>query len=183
MNQALTEQIVQHILANLGVVPTSYMSEKTSSIIDKQFLLPEKVSFEVEDDVVQKNVYGCQISITDTKEFKMLLAECGTSELPEYCLLIQLKEAPTFGVSFLYGQLVEPPLDSEAMIAVSPDHKNWMPCNTYLQATFLAGMEQLRDLGFGWTKCANYQEQYQQLLSFIRFRGNYFGGFDEGQED
>lgn len=183
MNRILTEQIVQHILANLGVLPALHVSEKTPSIIDKQFLLSEKVSFEIDGEVVRKNVYGCQITITGSKEFKMLLVDCGAPEMPEYCLVVQLKDAPTFGLSFLCGPSAVYDLDPEAMIAVSPDHKNWMPCSTYLQATFLAGMEQLRDLGFGWTKCADYQDQYQQLLSFIKFRSSFFGGLDEGQED
>jgi hypothetical protein len=185
MNNKLTEQIILHILSNLGVLPATFIDqEATQSLFDKQFLLSEKLSFEVEDgEVLRKNIYGCQISVTDSKEFKMLLADCTQdNDLPEYCLLVQLKESPTFGIYLLFNQLVSDPPDPEAMIAVSADQKHWMPCSPYLQATFLAGMEQIRDLGFGWNKCSEYQDQYQQLLSFIKFHSKFYEVEDEGQE-
>jgi hypothetical protein len=185
MNQKLTEQIVYHVLANLGALPSTFVGQKaTQSLIDKQFLLPEKVSFEIEGGEIQrKNIYGCQITVTNSKEFKMLLADCTQDkDLPEYCLLVQLKDSPTFALYLVFNQLVSEPTDSEAMIAVSVDKVHWMPCSAYLQATFLAGMEQIRDLGFSWSKCTGYQEQYKHLLSFIKFHNNFYGAEDEGQE-
>jgi hypothetical protein len=185
MNQKLTEEIVYHILANLGVLPSSFVDQDvTKSVIDKRFLLSDKLSFETEEgDLIHKNVYGCQIQVGG-KDLKLLLADCGTSkDLPEYCLLTQLKDAPTFGMFLVYSQLSDDGFDPEAMIAVSVDTRYWVPCSTYLQATYLAGMEQLRDLGFGWTKCTAYQAQYAQLQSFIKFHNNFYGVNHEGQED
>ena len=185
MNQKLTEEIVYHVLANLGALPSSFVNQQiTKSVIDKQFLLSEKLTFETEDgETLQKNVYGCQIQVGD-KDLKLLLADCGQSKVfPEYCLFTQLKDAPAFGIFLVYDVLGSEQFDSEAMIAVNVDAKHWIPCSTYLQATYLAGMEQLRDLGFGWTKCTNYQPQYAQLLSFIKFHNNYYGVQDERQED
>jgi hypothetical protein len=83
----------------------------------------------------------------------------------------------------VYSKKAEEKVDPEVMIAVSTDKDNWMPCSIYLQATFLAGMEQIRDLGFGWTKAANYSEQHKQLLSFIKFHQNIYWEDDEGQEE
>lgn len=186
MNKKLTEQIVYHIFSNLGILPSTFINlDGTKSLIDKQFLLPEKLKFEIEnEEIIQKNIYGCQISITDSKEFKMLLADCTQEKnLPEYALLVQLKDSPTFALYLVFNQLVDDPPETEAMIAVSPDFKHWMPCSPYLQATFLAGMEQLRDLGFGWNKCLDYQDQYQQLLSFIKFHSKFYEADDEGQEN
>lgn len=185
MNQKLTEEIVYHVLANLGALPSSFVNQDTTkSVIDKQFLLPEKLTFETEDgQTTHKNVYGCQIQVGG-KDLKLLLADCGQDKtFPEMCLLTQLKDAPAFGIFLVYSNLDFQQFDSEAMVAVNVDAKHWIPCSTYLQATYLAGMEQLRDLGFGWTKCTNYQSQYAQLLSFIKFHNNYYGVQDEGQED
>lgn len=196
MNQKLTEEIVYHILANLGVLPAAFTSsEKMQSLVDKKFLLPEKIVLEMEDStVLRKNIFGCQISVTDAKDLKILLGDCTLSpDLPEYCLVVQLKDMPIFGAYLCFTKLYiinseltaisdEDEIDSEALIAVSVDKKNWMPCSGYLQATFLAGMEQTRDLGFGWSKCTSYQDQYQMLLSFIKFHRNFYGGNDEGQE-
>ena len=186
MNNKLTEQIAYHVLSNLGVLPSDFVDQEvTRSIIDKQFLLSEKISFETTTgEVLRKSIYGCQVTVADAKDLKILLANCTEDKsLPEYCLLIQLKDAPAFAVYLIFTQLSEESLDPEALIAVSVDKKNWMPCNVYLQSTFLAGMEQIRDLCFGWSKCTNYQDQYQQLLSFIKFHHNFYGVTDEGQED
>jgi len=185
MNQKLTEEIVYHILANMGVLPSNFVNhDQTKSILDKQFLLPEKITFETDSGNVNKNVYGCQVSLANSKDFKIILADCTQEKkLPEYGLLVQLKDAPAFGVYLIFNRLVKDPPDSEAMIAVNTDKKFWIPCTTYLQGTFLAGMEQLRDLSFGWSKCTEYKDHYEQLLSFIKFHDNIFGGFDEGEEN
>ncbi len=181
MNQKLTEEIAYHILSNMGIFPADFVNKDfTKSILDKQFLLPEKISFENDSGVFSKNVYGCQISLANSKDFKVLLADCAQEkDIPEYCLFVQLKDSPAFGVYFILDRLSEPPV-SEALIAVNTDKKFWIPCTMYLQGTFLAGMEQLRDLGYGWTKCTEYKSHYEQLLSFIKFHDSFFGGLDEG---
>jgi hypothetical protein len=186
MNEKLTEEIAHHILANLGALPSDFVNiEQTRLILDKQFILPEKASFETEDGrLLQKNIYGCQISVTDKKEFKILLADCSQEKnVPEFALVLQLKDAPMFGIYLIYNRLVEDPPQAEAMIAVNTDGKYWIPCNTYLQATFLAGMEQLRDISVGWSKLKDYKPHHSQLLSFIKFHDNFFEvSTDEGQE-
>ena len=185
MNKRLTEEIAYHVMANLGILPASFVKqENLQSLIDKKFLLPEQFTFQDEDGPVHRHIYGCQISVTDAKEFKMLLADCTQDpNLPEYGLLIQLKDSPAFGVYFLFDRMTDAPWDSEVLIAASPDKKHWVPCSIYLQSTFLAGMEQIRDLGFGWSKCTDYKEQHQQLLSFIDFHSKFYGEDDEGQEN
>lgn len=183
MNKHLTEQIAYHILASLGVLPAKFINqEATQSIVDASYTLPEKLSFDDDGKVVRKNVYGCQVSLADTKELRLLLADCTQDkEYPEYALLVQLKDAPAFGV---YAIVTGKEIDSEVLIAVSTDKQNWMPCNTYLQATFLAGMEQIRDIGYSWSKATDYSEQYKHLLSFIKFHHSYYIEEDnEGQEE
>ncbi len=186
MNQKLTEEIAYHVLSNLGVLPSDFVNfEKTKSITSDQFILPEKMTFETTDGkVIRNKVYGCQIAVTPQKEFKLLLADCTQEKnVPEYCLFIQLKGAPAFAVYLIFNRLVEDPPESEALISVSMDKKFWMPCTVYLQATFLAGIEQLRDLGHGWAKCLSYREEYEHMLNFIKFHDSYFSGGEENEED
>lgn len=184
MNQQLTEEIAYHILANLGILPAPFVNkELTKSIIDKQFLLPEKISFDLNGETIRKNIYGCQVNVADGKEFKLLVADCTADKnLPEYCLVVQLKGAPAYGVYMIFTGLAQEATDSEVLIAVSTDKQHWMPCSTYLQATFLAGMEQIRDIPVGWSKCVKYQEQYQELLTFIKFHHSYYEAPDEREE-
>lgn len=185
MNHKLTEQIAYHVLANLGVLPADFINaEATKSITDKSFILSEKISFQDEDRVIRNHIYGCQVSVADSKELRLLLADCTQEKnLPEFALLVQLKDAPAFGLYMIFTRASGEQIDPEVLIAVSTDKQNWMPCSTYLQATFLAGMEQMRDVGFGWTKATNYSEQYQQLLSFIKFHHSFYGEDNEGQEE
>lgn len=181
MSKHLTEQIAYHIFASLGILSSNFVDKKSMrSILDKSFLLSEKISFEDEGKVIRNNVYGCQVTVSDNKELRMLVADCTQDKkYPEFALLVQLKDSPSFGVYSIVNNKV----DSETLIAVSADHQNWMPCSVYLQATFLAGMEQTRDVGFGWAKASDYSDQYQQLLSFIKFHHSYYQEADEGQEE
>lgn len=182
MNYQLTEEICYHILANLGVLPSTFVSVQSSrSIIDKQFIIPDKINFQIEDQSVSKNVYGAQVMITGDKEFKLLLVDNSLDDVPEYGLLVQMKDAPAFGVYLVFNKLLPPDqqIEAQAMIAVmSEDH--WIPCSIYLQATFLAGMEQLRDLCVNWGQVKSYDQQYQNLISFLDFHSNFYGGQDEG---
>lgn len=180
MNTKLTEQIIHHVLANLGIIQSEFVNQElTKSIADKAFMLSEKIIFEGQSD--KRPIYGCQVSVADSKELYLLLADCTQDkELPEFALFVQLKDAPAFGLYMIHGR---GKVDPEVLIAVTTDKENWMPCSIYLQATFLAGMEQIRDLGFGWTKATNYTEQHKQLLSFIKFHHGYYWEDDEGQEE
>lgn len=174
MNSRLTTEIAIHVLSNLGIIESNFVNyQRTKSLIDPNFLLPEKVSFTLDNQQIHNHVYGSQVNLGG-KDIKLLLADCSQEkDFPEYALLVQLKDAPAFGVYLINNS-------QEALIGVNTDKKFWMPCTTYLEGTFLAAMEQLRDLGTGWTKCSNYQSQYQQLLSFIEFHDNLFGENNEG---
>jgi hypothetical protein len=62
------------------------------------------------------------------------------------------------------------------------DSKSWLECNTFLQATFLTGMEKVKEIGFAWSKATNYQPQYQAMLSFITHHSKICEEEHEGQE-
>jgi hypothetical protein len=160
------EQIVRHILGNFMVIPSAFVNfDLSKSLMSKDFILSEKLSFEMDDgSVIKNNVWGCQISV-EQQDLKVLLGDCSQNkECREYCLTTQIKNGPIYG---LY--LINQSENNEAMIACSLNGKDWMECQTYLQATFLAGMEQIRDMGTFWSKCSSYKDQFDALLSFIKF--------------
>jgi hypothetical protein len=183
MNRILMEDIVRHILSNLAIIPSSFVDpDKTKSLMSKDYLLPEKISFEAESEVIKNKVWGCQISV-EQQELKFLLGDCTQEKnIPEYCLVVKLKDAPAYGMYLVYNDLVGGQVDSEPLIACTLNGKEWMECQTYLQATFLAGMEQVRDVGLGWSKCTDYKENYELLLSFIQFHNTVYEAKYEGQE-
>lgn len=179
MNRDLTEQIAYHIFASLGVLPASFInSDNLKSLNDNQFIIKEKFVFEGEN--ISHNIYVCEIKTTDSIELKIMLGDCTQDEkVPEFCLLVHLKDSPAYGLYLVFNKLSDDPPEAEAMIAVNMD-KGWMLCDTYLQATFLAGMERIKDLGRNWTKCLDYKDQHKLLISFIKFHDDFFGEINEG---
>jgi hypothetical protein len=177
MNQVLMESIVQHIFANLGLIAAPFIDSKyTQSLITKDFKLNDKkLIFHGEEGEIHRSVYGCQVSLAD-KTFRIMVGDCSQDQnTPEYCIVIQLTGMPAYGMYMV----CDPKAENEALIAVTINNKDWMPCSTFLQATVLAAMEQLRDIGMGWVKCTNYQQHYDTLISMIKFHTNYYEEVDE----
>jgi hypothetical protein len=180
MNKELMEHIIDHVFANLAIIPSSFIDfKRTKSLISTEYLLPEKITLDLEGEYIQNRVWGCQISI-EKQEMRMLLADCSQDkETPEYALLVQLKDSPAYGLYIVCNTDVE----NAPMIAVSLNGNEWMECQTYLQATFLAAMEQVKEVGLAWNKCTNYQDNFKSLLSFIEFHTIVYEAKYEGQED
>src|SRR5574338_1017063 len=138
MNRVLLEQIVKHVFSNMMVIPSAHVNmQKSKSLMDKEYLVPEIVPFDIEgSDKTQKNrVWGCQIS-AEQQEVKMLLGDCTEDKkFPEYALIIHLKDSPIYGL-YLVNNLKDEDVGSDPMLAVSMDGKGWLECSTFLQATF-----------------------------------------------
>jgi hypothetical protein len=173
MNIELTYQLVKHIFACLNVVKADFVNQKMcNSIMDKQYLLPEDIHFDVDGQTQHNKIYGCQM-VFGGKEFRMLLADCTTDkQTPEYCLLTHLQDAPMYAIHYTEND------KEEAFVAVNTNNI-WMPCPLVMQFTFAAGMEQIKDIAFGWTKCSKYSDHHKQLLSFVDFVSNYCGEDEE----
>lgn len=163
MNQALLKEIVKHIYATFGVIPSDFLNVQTGSLLQAQYLLSDKISFQIDGNDRQGKMWGCQLTLSNS-QIKVLLGECTMDpEYPEFSMIIQAKEAPMYG---LYDVK-----DNYAMIATSLNQgKNWLSLNTTLQATFLAAMEYARDLQMPWGQLVDYKGQYQAMVSFLRFQ-------------
>ncbi len=161
MSAELTNQIIIHIMENLGI-----NSNKSKSLISKDYLLPEKLSFETDSEEFENSIWGCQF-VVENKSLKLLLGNSSISKHEkEYCLIVHLEDSPTYG---LYLSEID---KDQNIIAFSVSGKDWMKCSVYLQATFLAGIEQIRDIGFPQEICKNYKNEYDSMISFINYRDN-----------
>lgn len=172
MNLILREHIIKHILASLRIIPSKFIDQNiTKAIMSKEYILDKTFDFIVDDEVIHNKIWGCQLSAED-RELKIILADCSQeTDIFEYCLLVQLKNAPAYASYFVFGDQV----DSEALLACNVNESGWLECNTYLQATFLAGMEQLKDINLTWSKCLNYDKQIDLIKSFIEYHDLLFG--------
>lgn len=176
MNKVLRETIVEHVLAGFIIIPSSFVAyDKSKSLKSKEYLLTETVSFKLDEETIKNKVWGCQLAQQD---IKILLVDCAVDKsIPEYAFLISVKNQPTYGLYLVYN---DTNIDGESLIAVSMNGKDWLECNTFLQATFLAGMESLKELGLAWEKCTDYKDQLASILSFIKFHNELYGDNNEG---
>lgn len=167
MNSKLSEQIILHILSNLSIIKSSFIDfNKSKSLKSKEFLLKETIDYEVDDKSIKSNIYGCQ-GLIHQQNIKILFTEV----LNEYFITVSLKDNPSYGLHLI----LESDYDPCPLIGVTINNKDWIECNIYLQATFLAAMENIKELGIAWNKCSDYSEQYELLLSFIKFQDNIQG--------
>jgi len=176
------ESIVRHIFSELAIIPSEFIDyNRSHSLLDKQYALSSKIKFEGDEESGKQSgqVWGCQIS-TENQEIKILLGNCSQEKgILEYALIVQLKDAPVYGM-YLIHTLENIP--SEPMLACSVNGNEWMECNTFLQASFLTGMEQIKEMGLGWNKCIAYEKEFEKLLSFIQYHDLVYGATNEGQE-
>lgn len=174
MNKTLRDTIVKHVFASFALIPSDFVNlNTTKSLRSKEYLLADKIPFVLEDGSEEENcVWGCKLSV-DSQEIKILLADCSLDkEILEYALLVHLKDNPFYGIYLVCSDQV----DSESIIGCSMDGVAWMECTTYLQATFLAGMEQIKDIGFAWDKCSGHKDELNSLREFIQFHHSVYEG-------
>lgn len=179
MNKVLLNEIIKHIFSGFYIF--SEDNNKFKSLRSKDFLLKEKVSFQDESGKeITNNVWGIELSIQGA-DLKILLSDCSITKskegLLEYCMLLKLKDNPAYGLYFTKSQSGDSS-ENYPLIAVSSDSSNWMTCNTYLQATLLAAMENVKDYAYSWNTCKDYKTHYDLMLSFIKYYNNYYGEDD-----
>lgn len=176
MNKGLLQEIVKHIISNLGVIPSNFVNkDKTQSIMDKNFFVKDKISFQDENGEVYKNpMWSCEFNQADFS-FKILLADCSEDKnIPEFAAIIQPSGAPAYGLYYIYTDLVNNTIDNEAMLACLIGDSGWVQCDAFMQANFLSGMERLKLINAVWKKSENYQQEYNNLLSFIKYHESIF---------
>jgi len=157
----LTHEIVKHIFTKLGIV-NDQLHQVYSSVKDHDFLLDQKINLLDEDDhEFSKNLWSCKLRIED-KDFRILLADCSLDDdVQEYALLISLQDSPEYGCYF--SSTVE---DSSICSFLND---NWVESPIYVQAAFLAGMEQIKDLSSPWIYNDRIDDLYVKLIAFIKY--------------
>lgn len=162
MNQNLTNVICQHILTQLGVIPSNINSE---SLLSNKYLTNHTLVLEDDGFDLTCPIWGAYLKISD-QEIKLIATKLGSKDKIEYCLNVISNKFPSYGIYLNYDNY-EP---QDGLISVSPDNEGWMPCQIYLQATYLAAMEQTRDLGLVWYKLDEIKKEIEILKSFIHHR-------------
>jgi hypothetical protein len=156
---SLAQEIVKHIFTKLGV--GNELHRAYTSIIDSNFLLDRKLCLiNDEDEEINNNMWSCKLTVEE-KDFRLLLADCSALNDKEYALIISLQGSPEYGCYFSMT-------DSESSAIGCLLNGFWIPATVYMQATFLAGMEQIKDLSMPWQFNDKTDDLYEKLVEFIK---------------
>lgn len=154
----LTDAIIEHIFKNLGL----YNHQVPVSICHDIFLTKEQISFFLEKELFAP-VWACQTSINDKK----LSIICTSFGYDERFVVVKLDGNPAYGLYLDYDAHDK---YVNGFIATEIKSKAWIPTTIFLQATFLAGMEQLKDLTSKYDKASGLEELFLLLKEFIAYR-------------
>jgi len=153
----LTHEIAAYILEGFGI------NSNKKSIKTDEYKTSSVIKFEYKDNIIERNIYSIK-SIADDREIKIYFLDISSSDVEEYAFIIGIDKLPIYGIYFY-----EEGDDIRSSICTSADKQNWLECNIFLQATFLAGMESIKELNFVWKWDKNdLSEQEKELVfSFI----------------
>ena len=162
----LTEQIIKHIFFSFGILQSEDFNVKSfQSLLHNEFLLNKTIKFEVENNnTIENNLWGCQLDI-EGQQLKIIVGDTSREkDIKEYCLIVHLEKYPIYGI-YLSTDINDP----QALIGYSINGSNWNNCSIYLQATFLAALEKIKDYILIPKACNHFDDEYKAMLSFITF--------------
>lgn len=149
----LQDHIIEYIIRNMFEIKKD------------EFKLKEK--FECENyfgDAIKAPVWMIEGKI-GTDKFQACLCELSNDYgvLQEFILLTKLEDSPTYA-SYWSNDIEDEMVQST--LSYSTQENVWMPTNTYLQATYLAGMESLKDVLVEWKLPSDISVLNNSLKSF-----------------
>lgn len=162
----LTDHIVEHIFTNLGMI-----NVKQNSIFLPELIIEPKITFEENGKEQHHDVFVCEGAINQAK---MIIAAAkieNEDHTQELLAVISLENSPTYGCRL---SLNEKSINDGVIVFQIKD-KTWLEANIFIQASFLAGMEQLRDLSATFTICSQTESIYQHLLTLIKYLDDHEG--------
>lgn len=166
MKSDLLNEIITHIFYNLKFLD----SDSKQSICNNYFLCPQ--NFDFEDSSIISRVYGAQAVVNGYK-FK-LLAHHFFNENEDggtFCCVIQMQDCPIYGCigSYQDNKNVNNKIEDGILVYQINGSESWLPTTTFLQATFLAGMEQLKEMSIQFQKLDD-KELFEVLKKLMIFQ-------------
>jgi hypothetical protein len=160
MSEELTTAIVAHILCNLGILELRQVS-----ILSKEFLTDLHLQFQDEELDRQTNIWACETTINNSK-LKIMCSYCDidNKQETEAIVIIKLDNCPTYGCYYTCTEM-----GAWSMLAFTIKDNVWIQTTTYIMATFLAGMETMRDLTVAYKKCKETNDLFKDLKNFIKY--------------
>jgi hypothetical protein len=175
----ITNAIVKHIFKGLGLygnVPVSILHPtfKTDKLIDYT---------DEEYREKQAEVFACQTSIENDQLNIICVSFPDSYDYDtENFVIVKLGNSPAYGCYLGSIKADGEMKASDGSIATEIRPGAWIPTTTFLQATFLAGMEQVKELTSKYEKAKNIEDLFKLLKEFITYQNNDWR-LREGQEN
>lgn len=159
MSDSLEFEIIRHLLLKFGADVNS------NSLTGLGHLRPDKVSelkFRIEEDgvVYEKPLWSAELEVASSL-IRCMLCGLGDDSQPEFALVFRMDDLPSYGV-----RLSDDPEDF-GTIRYRVAHGQWIPASLYLQATVLAGVEQISDLPLVWKRCEDDSDLHELMIDFL----------------
>ena len=169
----ITDAIVKHIFHNLGL-----FGKVPVSIAQEAFLTDKQISYSDDEEEKQAEVFSCSTNV-EGKKLSMIstsliaLSEDKLDEITDSFVVIKLEGQPAYGCYLMMTS------SQDGFIAAEIKPKVWIPTTVFLQATFLAGMEQLKNLISRYEKPSDHD--VENLFTLLKEFIGYHEAF-EGEE-
>jgi hypothetical protein len=148
-HHGLTDEIVKYVFANLGI-----SEPRKVSIQHDMFKTNKTISF-IEDGVKQTMpIFACQTEIHD-KKFEITSLKLNNNEA---IVLVRLEGCPMYGAY----------LSDECMVGVWVK-EHWIKGSMFIQASFLAGMEQMKTIGKPFDGMTDLGDMFDAMKKFLEF--------------
>ncbi len=163
MSNNLTNEILLHIFSNLGIVTPTKVTLQSNL-----FSLDDTIGLEIEDGEKRLKLWGAEVDV-NSKKLKMLLTELtDRKDEKEYALVVKLDDCPAYGCYIcLESTVIDKNVPRHGLIFFSLEPGAWLATNIYLQASFLTGMEQLKDVLSTWTKTTEHEDMITEMKALI----------------
>jgi hypothetical protein len=171
-NPKLTQEIIKHIFRSFGITFEKNNHINIYNLLEPEFLLDKKLSFESEDGIKHHNNIWCASAKIEQSEMKVIVADLKEDKnYSEFALVIQMDVFPPFALRTSQN-LIQ--IDSEEEdvgdINLNVEGK-WTDTNIFLQSKLLNGVEGLSELFLHWSKPKIDKEIYELLIDYLKFLG------------
>jgi len=168
MSTKLTNAIVEHIFDELGIT-----AKQAVPITSNEFLTEHTISYTGDNGSDVAKVWACEATINNAKIVMAHTAFRMGDNDKDYALVVDIQDCPLYGCYLsMYDYDSHPYKDGLITFSLRPKKKSeenaWIETTNYLQATFLAGMENLRDLMVSYSKPKDTNDIFKVLLSFVK---------------
>ena len=154
MKKEIEQTIVKYLLQKLGIT-----QKNNVSLLSNMFLLKNNIST-IED--YNCMLYGVSTIVSNTKANIFCFKPESNNDVDWYLTLIKFEDLPTYA---LYSDN-----DIESYnIYVKTNTSGWMKTTTFLQATFLAGMEQINDANTYYNTANINDCDLSELTDLLKF--------------